>query len=308
MILDQINLNYLRIFESVYRTRSMTQTARELHLTQSGISQHIKSFEEYLRLKLFDRIKQKLVPTPEGEDLYKKIVPQLEGLELALSSITSKTHSLRGEVRLGVPVMFGLNMIIPKVTDFLKNHPDVQVRIFFELGRAINTMLLAGEVDFAFIDDFNMDPKIKVKKVYDECLKMCCLKSYYKSKHNELKKKSKKVDQKTFYESFDYISYQKGEPILRDWLRFHTKEKNLNLKARCCVGDALGVSHFVTNGLGVGLLPDHYINSLSNQGHDVFVFDTGQKNYKNKISSAFVDNRTQSLATQKLFKSLIQSF
>ncbi|MCC6137911.1 MAG: LysR family transcriptional regulator, partial [Bdellovibrionaceae bacterium] len=59
MLLDQINMNYLRIFEAVYRTRSMTQAANELHLTQSGISQHIKSLEDTLDLQLFDRIKQK---------------------------------------------------------------------------------------------------------------------------------------------------------------------------------------------------------------------------------------------------------
>ena len=44
-LLDTLNLNYLRIFMAVYRTGSMTQAARELHLTQSGISQQIKSLD-----------------------------------------------------------------------------------------------------------------------------------------------------------------------------------------------------------------------------------------------------------------------
>jgi DNA-binding transcriptional LysR family regulator len=44
MIIDHINLNHLRIFQSVYKTQSMTTAAGELHLTQSGVSQHIKAF------------------------------------------------------------------------------------------------------------------------------------------------------------------------------------------------------------------------------------------------------------------------
>ena len=57
MLIDQLNLNQLRIFESVYRTQSMTQAAVELGLTQSGVSQHIRALEDVLGLSLFDRIK-----------------------------------------------------------------------------------------------------------------------------------------------------------------------------------------------------------------------------------------------------------
>jgi len=64
MLIDQINLNQLRVFESVYRTKSMTHAARELHLTQSGVSQHIKALEDVLTLKLFDRIKH-FINTPQ---------------------------------------------------------------------------------------------------------------------------------------------------------------------------------------------------------------------------------------------------
>jgi len=63
LLIDQLNLNHLRVFECVYRTGSMTAAAKELHLTQSGVSQHIKSLEDVLNFKLFDRIQQRLVPT-----------------------------------------------------------------------------------------------------------------------------------------------------------------------------------------------------------------------------------------------------
>ena len=53
MLIDKINLNLLRIFEKVYETKSMTRSAQELFMTQSGISQNIKHLEEILNLKLF---------------------------------------------------------------------------------------------------------------------------------------------------------------------------------------------------------------------------------------------------------------
>ena len=66
MLTSSLNLNILRVFETVYSTRSMTKAAQVLFLTQSGVSQHIKSLEESLEFALFDRLQKKLVPTEKA--------------------------------------------------------------------------------------------------------------------------------------------------------------------------------------------------------------------------------------------------
>ena len=294
MLLDQINLNYLRIFESVYRTRSMTQAAQELHLTQSGISQHIKSLEESLDVKLFDRIKQKLIPTEEGKSLYESISPQLKNMEQALLNLTAKDHLLRGEVTIGMPVVFGLNVVIPYITEFTAQHPDLKVNIRFELAHTLNNLLLSGEVDFAFVDDFTMDTQIKTQKVYDEALLLCCADSYYKKRKKEISSSSSR---KTF-ESFDYIAYERGEPILRRWFQHHVKGGGWSLSVQACVADALGIAKFITSGLGVGALPGHHVELLEKQGHKFYIFDSKAKETKNKISVAYVANRSRSTSVQ----------
>ncbi len=304
MLLDQINLNYLRIFESVYRTRSMTQAAQELHLTQSGISQHIRSLEDSLEIKLFDRIKQKLIPTASGKELYENISPQLKNLEQALHGVTSKDHMLRGEVTIGMPVVFGLNLIIPLLKEFAETHPDLNFNIRFELGHTLNNMLLSGEVDFAFVDDFNMDSQIKTEKVYDEVLKLYCSESYMKSK----KKEMASLKGKQLYESFDYISYEKGEPILRHWLKQHLKAGQIQLNVRAYVADALAISRFITSGVGVGVLPGHHGKKLQEQGYKLFEFDSKGKESNNKVSVASVQNRTHSTPVQKTLEFLLSKF
>lgn len=304
MLLDQINLNYLRIFESVYRTRSMTQAAQELHLTQSGISQHIRSLEDSLETKLFDRIKQKLIPTAVGKKLYEEISPQLKTLELALHGIAAKDQSLRGEVTIGLPVVFGLNLIIPLLQKFGAEHPDLNFNIRFELGHTLNNMLLSGEVDFAFVDDFNMDSQVTTEKVYDEVHKLYCSEEYYKSK----KKQVAQLKGKQVYEAFDYIAYEKGEPIIRHWLKQHVKAGQIHLNVRAYVADALGISRFITSGLGVGILPGHHGAKLLEQGYKLHEFDSKSKATINKISVAYVSNRTQSTPVQKTLEYLLETF
>ncbi len=304
MILDNINLNYLRIFESVYRTRSMTQAAQELHLTQSGISQHIRSLEDSLEIKLFDRIKQKLIPTAAGKKLYENISPQLKNLEQALHSVTDKDHMLRGEVTIGMPVVFGLNLVQPLLKDFAEMHPELRFNVKFELGQTLNSMLLSGEVDFAFVDDFNMDSQIKTEKVYDEVLRLYCSEDYYKRK----KKDVAGLKGKQLYESFDYIAYEKGEPIIRHWLKQHLKAGQIQLNVRAYVADALGISRFITSGLGVGVLPGHHGAKLLEQGYKLHEYDSKGKESHNKISIASVQNRTHSTPVQKTLEFLLAKF
>lgn len=299
MLLDQINMNYLRIFEAVYRTRSMTQAASELHLTQSGISQHIKSLEDTLKVKLFDRIKQKLIPTEEGKRFYQQLSPHLQKLEEILVALTNKENALMGEVQIGIPVVFGLNVIIPHISRLGALHPQLRFRIFFDFATNFNQRLLKGEVDFAFVDEYTMDRQIETEYVYDETLMMCCSKDYIKSKGEGTSRK--------YFESLDYLDYDHDSPLASRWLGHHYKVNNPDLKIRAEVADALGIAKLITSNMGVGVLPGHQIEKLKIEGKEIYIFPAkNPKELKNKISVAFVKGRSWSPAVQESFHFLMK--
>ena len=129
MIIDKINLNHLRIFECVFRTKSMTTAARELHLTQSGVSQHMKSFEDVLGLKLFDRINQRLVPTAAAAHLYERCSAGLQGIEEAFLDLKGGQRELAGTVSIGTPIEFGNNILMPLLAQFCRKHPQVKLKL-----------------------------------------------------------------------------------------------------------------------------------------------------------------------------------
>lgn len=301
MFLDQINLNYLRIFEAVYRTRSMTMAATELHLTQSGISQHIKSLEETLQLALFDRIKQKLVPTEAGEDLYKQLTPHLAALEKILLNVTRQDDSLRGEVCIGLPVVFGLNLVIPLLTKLSHEHPHIKFALRFDLAPKFNQLLLSGDVDFAFVDEFQMDSMIATKNVYNEVLKLCCSQEY-------LKKVGPPEGKKKYFQSLDYICYDPQALIARKWFAFHFKYHSMELKLKAEVADALGVGKLITSHLGVGVLPQHQVEKLKKDGHKLYTFSGKEisRDLKNKISLAYVKGRSWSKTIQSTYEHITE--
>lgn len=64
----QWNLEWLRTFRAIYETGTLSAAAKELFISQPGVSLHLNSLEAYAGYKLFDRSPRKMVPT-ERQDI-----------------------------------------------------------------------------------------------------------------------------------------------------------------------------------------------------------------------------------------------
>jgi DNA-binding transcriptional LysR family regulator len=295
MIIDNINLNYIRIFECVYRAQSMTLAAQELHLTQSGVSQHVKSLEEMLGVTLFDRIKQKLVPTSAASLLYRQCSKSLHEIEHALWQVKGGDKELSGTVAIGMPIEFGNNVLMPLLSEFCKKNPRVKLKIKLGFASSMNDHLLKGELDFAFVDDFKMDARITTERVYDETLELCIAKGVSAEKND-----------RKFFESLQYVEYQEEEPILRMWFAHHLGNRNLTLDVRATVMDVQGLARLIVAGVGAGVLPGHLSSKLQEEGVRFHRFKGCGKPLKNAISAAYLRERTHSPAALAALNALKQ--
>ncbi len=296
MLIDQINLNQLRVFESVYRSKSMTHAARELHLTQSGVSQHIKALEDVLELKLFDRIKQKLVPTPSARELYKHTAKSFEDIETILNRLKKTDKELTGMVSIGLPIEFGNNIILPLLSEFQKKNPKVHFKIRQGFPFEMNHMLLDGELDFAFVDSFAMDKGIKTESVYDEVLELCVSKKLGLSTKNQTDFE--------FYEKLTFVDYQEDQSVLSLWMKHHTQTKGAELDVRFFVMDAQAISKMILQGVGAGVLPGHLVQKLIENEEEIQILKGSSKPLINTISLSYVEEKTLSAATQAVVEFL----
>lgn len=97
-----INLEWLRTFKSVYETKSFTKAAKELYISQPGVSLHIGSLEAYVGYTLFERISKKLIPTEKAKILYNFTLEPLLKLESAEQTFHKTTKTERSTVSIGM--------------------------------------------------------------------------------------------------------------------------------------------------------------------------------------------------------------
>ena len=72
-----MNLRHLLIFKTVVDTGSFTKAAKQLFITQSGVSHAIRELEQQTNAVLFDRLSKAIILTPAGKLLLEKVIPIL---------------------------------------------------------------------------------------------------------------------------------------------------------------------------------------------------------------------------------------
>ena len=76
-----INLEWLRTFRTVYKTKSLSKASEMLNISQPTASQHIRSLEAYVDKKLFTRRSKGVEETDEGRILNTMVSGTIESLE-----------------------------------------------------------------------------------------------------------------------------------------------------------------------------------------------------------------------------------
>ncbi|MDV5389560.1 LysR family transcriptional regulator [Shewanella xiamenensis] len=79
-----LDLNLLRVFMVVYRTRSFTQAAQELDLTQSCVSNAIGRLRSWVGESLFTRVGRGIEPTAVAREMYRKFEQPMADIETVL--------------------------------------------------------------------------------------------------------------------------------------------------------------------------------------------------------------------------------
>ena len=123
-----MELLQLRYFMTVARTLNISRAAQYHMIPQPAMSQTISRLEKELGKPLFDRHRNKLSLTKEGEAFLQSIQLSLAELDLAVEKIHSTDDALRGELTLLVRQHRGT--IVDCIVAFRKKYPGVSFRLF----------------------------------------------------------------------------------------------------------------------------------------------------------------------------------
>jgi DNA-binding transcriptional LysR family regulator len=139
-------LSALRLFVRVARAGTFSRAAREFGLSQPSASRIVATLEREIGASLFTRSTRALALTEAGAEYLARVEPVLAALDEA-DHAARGTGELRGVIRVAAASSFTLHAVIPRLPDFLKDHPRLRVEL---LMNDLRQALISEGVDIAF--------------------------------------------------------------------------------------------------------------------------------------------------------------
>jgi DNA-binding transcriptional LysR family regulator len=127
MVRDELSV--LSAFLAVADERSFTRAAKRLNVSTSGVSQAIRKLEEQIGVRLLTRTTRSVSPTDAGELLLAHLRPALSDIRNVLTTLSGLQSTPVGRVRLLCPRVAAKTVVGPKLGQFVREYPGVELEI-----------------------------------------------------------------------------------------------------------------------------------------------------------------------------------
>lgn len=135
----------IEVFRMVMRLGTLTSAAEALNVSQPALSQILLHTEDELGFKLFLRVKGRLIPTPEAEDLYPEVERLFGDLEALRRRAGDLRHGKAGIVRLAASAPPSLSLVPEALRHFRSAHPDMRILSHVVPAEIVMRMLDDGQ-------------------------------------------------------------------------------------------------------------------------------------------------------------------
>jgi DNA-binding transcriptional LysR family regulator len=129
-------LRCLQVFVEVARDGSFSGAARRLGMSKASVTKHIAWLEHALHARLLNRTTKQVGLTDIGLTTLNRARLLLDGYEEIEAGARESVREPRGVVRLGTPPSFGTHHLVPLVTAFAEQNPDIQIALSLDDGSA----------------------------------------------------------------------------------------------------------------------------------------------------------------------------
>ena len=162
-------LNALKAFDAAARSESFTRAAEELNVTPGAVSHQVKALEATLGVKLFSRVRQRLVITEAGREYLAVVRDALDRIALGTQRLVQRKKP--GVLTVSTSPDFAAKWLVNRLSRLAEKHPNVDLRV----SATTHYVDFAREdVDVAIRHGNGNWPGLHMERLYSERLFPIC--------------------------------------------------------------------------------------------------------------------------------------
>ena len=292
-----MTLKQLKAFLMLTRTLNYAQAANELCITQSALSLSIKSLEEELGGKLFQRNTRKVSLTSEGNSLIPFAIKLLSNLEDMEKDVKQRFQLNRGTLNIA-SMPFATHSILPQVLHhFSHKFPNISFSIHDIPNENIIEKVQDGIFQLGICFQPTQYKNLNFDLLFEEDFVAIVPKDHELAHRTSI----------TMSElcTYPFVTLQQPS-IVRSIVEESCRQNNLilNLKVECHQISSL--SQFIAQGMGVTVIPRHYQHFIDTAHNQIVEIDLG--NVQLKLGIIYKKNAELSNLSQQFIKEIIDQF
>ena len=215
-----INLEWLRSFRTVYKTKSLSKASELLMISQPTVSQHISALESHMGQKLFVRKSKGVLETDEGKILNTLVSGAIENLEDVEHKITSKDSEFNQIITIGVSEHLYKSTLCQQLTNL-----GSRVHVRFGNKNDLKTDVENGKLYCAIVPENMVTFDLICEPIYEQHITLAAspeidIETFDKLLVQDKLEAEKWLNQQTWFAHDPMISF-----IKLYWMQFFDKKR-----------------------------------------------------------------------------------
>ncbi|HMV50176.1 MAG TPA: LysR family transcriptional regulator [Blastocatellia bacterium] len=253
-----MHIETLKTFCDLIETGSFSKAAALNFVSQSAVSQQVKTLEQRFDRQLLERSPRKnIVPTEAGRLLYAEFKEIVERFAAVENRLRAKSEVMTGTIRVATVYSIGLHELPPYIKQFMKSHPQVRVHIEYSRTDKVYEACLNNTIDFGIVALPLRRPNIAVIPLRNDKLVIVC------SPDHRLAGRKRISIQELAEEEF--VAFERDIPTRKTIDRI-LKQHNVPVNYVMEFDNIETIKRSVEVGLGLSILPETAVaNEVENR-------------------------------------------
>jgi len=290
-------LENMETFIRVVEDGGISAAADHLGVAKSAVSRRLKELEGHLGVELFHRTTRRMNLTDTGRAFYQQSIRILDDLLEAELSASQAHGELRGNLKVALPLSFGLMHLGPAINDFLQLHPQINFDLDFN-DREVDMM--QESFDLAIRIGHLPDSSLIARRLATDQGVMCASPQYLEKMGTPEKPEDLSNHQCLVYN------------LLRDYEYWHLFDKEgqrvkVKINAHLKASNGEFLRDAAVNGMGIVFMPTFIIYQEIERGDLIHVLPS-YKNPEMSIHAIYPQTRHLSHRVRAFVDFLVERF
>lgn len=294
-----MHIETLKVFCDLVDLQSFSLAAERNFITQSAVSQQIRTLEEKFKRRLLERVRgrREVKLTPSGEVFYKESKNVLSAYDQLNESLRGLVGKIGGTVKVSTVYSVGLHELPTKVGEFMSKFPSAKIDLEYSRTTKVVRDVLNGTAELGVLAFPEPRRGLTIVQMPAHRLVLICPPDHKFAKRASIKTKE--------LNGLDFVLFERDTPTRKATDRI-LKTHGVEVKKVAEFDNIETIKRAVQVGFGLAILPQPSVTDERRSGQ-LSVLNLAEKDWTRPVGVIFRTDRTLSLAAKKFVQLLEES-